>query len=72
MHEWAITVERLSGRMHVDLKSSMGPDPVLDLLRVISSAMAREEAGETVDDALLARINTLRQTALPFLAGGPS
>lgn len=72
MHEWAITVERLSGRMHVDLKSGIGPDPVLDLLRAISSAMALEEVGETVDDALLAHIDTLRQAALPFLTGGRS
>jgi len=29
MHEWAITVERLSGRLDVDLKSGRGPDQVL-------------------------------------------
>ena len=69
MHEWAITVERLSGRLHVDLKSSIGPAPVLDLLRAISSAMALEEAGQTVDDALLAQISTLRRAALPLMGG---
>lgn len=72
MHEWAITVERLSGRLHVDLKGGEGPPTVLALLQVISTAMAAEENGETVTDALLEEIASKRAAALPFLSGGPS
>lgn len=70
MHEWAITVERLGGRLQVDLKSGTGPQPVLDLLGLISEAMALEEAGEAVDNAVALRIAELRHAALPFLSGG--
>lgn len=71
MHEWAITVERLSGRLRSDLKGGKGPKEVLDLLEAISEAMALEEQGHVVDDSLIDRINQLRREALPFLAGGP-
>ena len=67
MHEWAITVERLGGRLHTDLKSGSGPEPVLDWLEAASEAMALEERGEVVDTALVERIATLREAALPYL-----
>jgi len=70
MHEWAIVVERLSGRMDVDLKSGRGPEPVLDLLEAISEATALEERGEPVDDELLERMTRLRGVALPLMGGG--
>ncbi|MGP0108112.1 MAG: RelA/SpoT domain-containing protein [Acidimicrobiales bacterium] len=70
MHEWAITVERLSGRMGEDLKSSMGPHPVLALMEAISEAMAIEECGNVVEPVLLGRINSLRDQAGPYLRGG--
>ncbi len=38
MHDWAVTVERLGGRMHEDLKSGIGPRPVLDFLRAATEA----------------------------------
>jgi ppGpp synthetase/RelA/SpoT-type nucleotidyltranferase len=71
MHEWAITVERLSGRLRSDLKGGSGPKEVLDLLEAISEAMALEEEGKLVDSPLIERIDSLRQEALPFLGGGP-
>lgn len=75
MHQWAITVERFSGRMDTDLKSGLGPPEVLALLGAISEAMALEEAGTEVDDALVDRMNRLREDALPYLVvrptGGP-
>lgn len=52
MHDWAVTVERLGGRLDVDLKGGIGPPEVLRLLEAISGAMAIEEAGGTVDKAL--------------------
>lgn len=67
MHEWAITVERLGGRLRQDLKSGIGPAPILAWLEAISEAMALEEAGETVDTALVERIAALREGALPLL-----
>ena len=70
MHEWAISVERLSGRLHVDLKSSIGPPEVLALLQLISEAMAAEERGETVEQTLLDEMAIRRHAALPWLTGG--
>lgn len=67
MHEWAITVERLGGRLGKDLKSGFGPPEVLDLLRTISSAMAIEEVGEQVDADLVSEISRLRGRAAPWL-----
>lgn len=67
MHEWAYTVERLSGRLRADLKGGQGPKEVLDLMEAISEAMALEEAGETVDTATVERIGRLRQAAVPYL-----
>jgi putative GTP pyrophosphokinase len=71
MHEWAIAVERLSGRIRDDLKGSRGPKPVLDLLAAISKAMEIEERGETVPAELLADMGRLRTLAVPYM-GGPT
>jgi len=69
MHEWAFTVERMSGRLRVDLKGGEGPKEVLDLMEAISEAMALEEAGKTVDSRLTERIGRLREAAVPYLGG---
>lgn len=67
MHEWAIAVERLSGQHRVDLKSGQGPAELLNLLGVVSEAMALEEAGKPVPDELMKRITELRAAAVPYL-----
>lgn len=72
MHEWAVAVERLGGRLGEDLKSGRGPQSVLAWLEAISEALAIEERGGIVDSSLAARIARLRQAALPLLAGGPT
>lgn len=72
MHEWAITVERVGGRLGEDLKSGYGPEPVLTLMEGISKAMAIEEEGGVVGRAALDRLVALRQAAVPFLGGGRS
>ncbi|MFN2582002.1 MAG: RelA/SpoT domain-containing protein [Candidatus Dormibacteria bacterium] len=75
MHEWAIVVERLSGRLRNDLKSGRGPAPVLEWLGAVSEAMAIEEAGLEVSDLQNRRVSELRSAARPYLAGdngGPS
>ncbi len=69
MHEWAITVERLSGRLRDDLKSGRGPDTVLALMASISEAMALEERNEAVPADLIAEISRLRAAAMPYLRG---
>ncbi len=71
MHEWAITVERLSGRLDVDLKSGRGPREVLELLGAVSEAMAIEEGGQVVPDELMQRLDQLRQAAVPYLGRPP-
>ncbi|MHB8498452.1 MAG: RelA/SpoT domain-containing protein [Acidimicrobiales bacterium] len=70
MHEWAITVERLSGRLGEDLKGGSGPQQVRDLLEAISEAMAIEEAGNVVGQVLSERVRELRELANPYLRGG--
>ena len=70
MHEWAIFVERLSGRLNEDLKSGRGPEPVLRWLEAVSEAMALEETGQEVDTSLVEQIRQLRQAALPYMEGG--
>lgn len=71
MHEWAIAVERLSGRLDVDLKSGRGPREVLALLGAISEAMAIEEGGGAVPDELAQTITHRRNAAVPYLARQP-
>ncbi|HYP23992.1 MAG TPA: RelA/SpoT domain-containing protein [Actinomycetota bacterium] len=70
MHDWAIAVERLGGRLQTDLKSGRGPAPLLAWLSAVSEAMALEEAGEVVDTQLVERIQVLRKGALPYLQEG--
>ena len=67
MHEWAITVERLGGRIQADLKSGLGPPQVLDLLGAASEAMAIEEQGGIVSQELLEQMKKLRAAAVPYL-----
>lgn len=72
MHEWAIAVERLGGRLQEDLKSGRGPTELLELMEAISAAMALEEQGVTVDDGLALRVQELRARAQPWLGGTAS
>ena len=71
MHEWAIAVEQLSGRLGNDLKGSRGPAEVLTFLAAISRAMAIEEHGGVVAADLLEEMTKLRVAALPYM-GGPT
>jgi hypothetical protein len=69
MHEWAIAVERIAGRLQDDLKSGRGPQPLLDLLAAISKAMEIEEGGGTVPPGLLNEMGRLRTLAVPYMGG---
>lgn len=66
-HQWAITVERLGGRLGEDLKSGYGPPELLTLFEAISRAMAIEEQGEKPTQALFDEIATLRREAAQWL-----
>jgi ppGpp synthetase/RelA/SpoT-type nucleotidyltranferase len=66
-HEWAITIERVGGRIGEDLKGSHGPDEVLRFFELVSEAMALEEDGRQPSEDLLAAIRAARQRAEPFL-----
>lgn len=70
MHQWAYTVERLSGRLGEDLKGGKGPEPLLRWLKAVSEAMALEEAGKPPDKELMDHLASLRAEAVPFMGGG--
>ncbi|MGA7835878.1 MAG: RelA/SpoT domain-containing protein [Acidimicrobiales bacterium] len=67
MHEWAVTVERLSGRTGLNLKSAEGPSELQEFFTVVAQLMSIDEAGEIADQDLLNRMAALRETALEFL-----
>ncbi len=69
MHEWAVIVEQISGRLGANLKQD-GTHPVQLLLAAASRAMALEEQGVVADDEFLAAFARLRANAAPFLRGG--
>jgi len=68
MHGWAITVERLSSRIGSNLKGD-GDHIVQELMAVISEAMALEESGTEVSEALDSKIRQCRIAAEPYLRG---
>ena len=70
MHDWAITVERLSSRVGENLKGD-GHHALQDFLAGVSRAMAVEEFGGIVDSSTIAEMNRLRAIAEPYLRGGP-
>lgn len=67
MHEWAVTVERLTSRMDEDFKSGEGSDEVQAFLQAASEAMAVEESLGVVSPELASRVSQLRAAAVPFL-----
>ncbi len=71
-HEWAYTVESVTSRFGLAIKSGGGPQPVRDWFQAVSEAMALEEHGAVVDTDLLQRVHTLREEAQPYLQGGRS
>lgn len=68
-HEWAYTVESVTSRFGLAIKSGGGPPPVREWFQAVSMAMALEEHGQVVDADLLQRVHTLRKAAQPYLQG---
>jgi ppGpp synthetase/RelA/SpoT-type nucleotidyltranferase len=71
MHEWAIIVERLGARLNTDVKEGKGPPEIIDLLNLVSRAMAIEERGGVVPGDLLLGMQTLRSAAAQYLRDQP-
>lgn len=67
MHEWAVTVERLTSRVGEDFKSGEGSEHVLAFLQAASEAMAEEELNGHVHPDVAARVSQLRPLAVQFL-----
>lgn len=70
MHEWAVTVERVGGRLGYDLKGGVGPPELLDFFAVASEAMALVEAGKAVPKHVLGRWESAHEKVAPFLERG--
>jgi ppGpp synthetase/RelA/SpoT-type nucleotidyltranferase len=68
-HEWAFTVESVTSRYGLEIKTGGGPSAVREWFQAVSEAMAIEEHGGTVGDQLLQRVYTLREAARPFMQG---
>jgi ppGpp synthetase/RelA/SpoT-type nucleotidyltranferase len=62
-HEWAVAVERVGGRMGENLKGGAGPEEVRAFFRLVSQAMALEEADEDVPAELHTAIRQARARA---------
>lgn len=67
MDEWAVVQERVGDWIGTDLKSGKGPSEVLELMKLLSVAIALEEQSESIDKELVNEIKTTRQKALSFL-----
>lgn len=70
MHEWALTIEKLSSRFGEFFKKD-GTHPVQLLMAEISKAMAIEESGDTVSIELQSRIDKLNSNARNFFESSP-
>lgn len=69
-HQWAYTVEKVGGRLGVDLKSGIGPIEALKYFGLVSDAMEREEAGQMVPEYLLREIDRARSGVDELLRRG--
>lgn len=70
MHEWAVTVERLTDRYGEDYKGAWH-STVSPFLALVSEAMAVEEAGGMVPAALVREIEEQRILLVDYLHGRP-
>jgi hypothetical protein len=67
MHEWALTVERMSTTLGADLKRGQGPQEILELLGVTSEILAMQEFGEVVTEGMLARLGAAQAAFQRYL-----
>jgi ppGpp synthetase/RelA/SpoT-type nucleotidyltranferase len=69
MHQWAVTVERLSGSLNQDLRSGSEASELMEWLGEMSETTALEEAGHVLSQATVDRLNMLRIRAVKYIAG---
>lgn len=70
MHEWAVTVERLTDRYGEDYKGAWH-STVSPFLSLVSEAMAIDESGALVPASLVQRIEEQRILLVDYLHGRP-
>jgi putative GTP pyrophosphokinase len=67
MHEWAIAVERLGGRLSLDFKSGKGPVEILDFFRAVSTIDHYLELGASVTDEMRTAASAARTRVLGLI-----
>ena len=68
-HEWAVFVEELGVMLGHDLKSGVGPQPVLDWLCKLAEGTACTESGVPLDENFLDDLDRLTRLAQQDLRG---
>ena len=70
MHEWALTVEKLSTILHADLKRGAGPSQVLELLQATSDVLAIRERGGVATEGMLVKMEAARAAFQRYVREG--
>jgi putative GTP pyrophosphokinase len=67
MHDWAIVIERLGGRLHLDIKSGNGPPELLEFFRLVALIDQILESGEHVTDEVVSAVTVARVRAIALI-----
>jgi putative GTP pyrophosphokinase len=59
--QWAEAVERAGARLRRPVKDGLGPEAVLRYFQLLAEAISLDEIGQTVDDALVAELDSLSE-----------
>lgn len=67
MHQWAITIERLSDATGLDLKHDREPTEILDYMALVSQFFDSAEKASTVPDGLKRRLDAAEATFKEYM-----
>jgi putative GTP pyrophosphokinase len=67
MHDWAIVIERLGGRLNLDIKSGNAPPDLLEFFRLVALTDQILESGGLVTDELVSAVTHARTRALALI-----
>jgi ppGpp synthetase/RelA/SpoT-type nucleotidyltranferase len=67
MHQWAITIERLSDATGLDLKHNREPTEILDYMALVSQVFDAAEKVSTVPDDLKGKVNAAEATFKEYM-----
>lgn len=67
MHDWSISVEKLGGRLGLDIKSGKAPPGILGFFQLVSKIDDLLERGQVVPDDLRTAVTTARATAIALI-----